>query len=241
MNGAFTDHLRQCAADMGIVLPDEAIIAMAAHFDLMGRVNEAFNLTTILDPLEAAVKHYADSLAVLKVMERLGESGRAIDVGSGPGFPGIPLAIARPQWQWVLVESRQKKAKFLTMAAEQLALRNVVVAAERSELLAQQPPWRGRFRLATGRAVASLGGVAELLAPFAAVGGMIVAMKGPKEESPSPSIQALEKLALGPPETISYELPQAMGQRVLAVFAKTAPTPDNCPRRPGMATKRPLF
>jgi len=238
---SFADALRGAVEAMGVDVSREALAGMAAHYGLMLRVNEEYNLTTIIDPLEAAVKHYADSLAVLRVLDGMQVAGRAIDIGSGAGFPGVPLALARPQWKWVLVEARQKKAAFLNLAVEELRLENVAVVADRSEAMAHQPEWRDRFSLATGRAVAALGAIVELLAPFVASGGRIVAMKGPKEPVVSPHEAVLAKLGCGMPRSLEYELPEGMGRRSLIVLEKVAPTPSSLPRRPGMAAKRPLF
>lgn len=237
----FIAHLKLALEQLRLVVPEEAVTSMASHYLLMLDANAEFNLTTILDPREAAVKHYADSLALLPVLDRLEAPGNAIDVGSGAGFPGMPLAMARPQWQWVLAESVQKKAKFLSMAVERLNLENVIVVAERSELLARQRTWRDRFLMGTARAVAPMGAVAELLSPFVKAGGIIIGMKGPKEPLPQPSEDALRKLACDAPEVVEYDLTYGMGERCLVILKKTQSTSDLLPRRPGMAAKRPLF
>jgi len=234
----FLSVLRTAITEMDLNISELAIQSMARHYRLMVEVNQELNLTAITSPREAAIKHYADSLALLKILP---PSGKAIDVGSGAGFPGLPLAIANSQWEWTLVESRQKKAEFIEDAAQQLNLTSVKVSSLRSEELGLDPAARDQFDLAVGRAVASLGAIVELLAPFVRTGGMVVAMKGPEEDASTNNTEALQRLGLGSPECIEYDLPFDAGRRKLMIFRKVAATPPEFPRRPGRAAKRPLF
>ncbi|MCX7016022.1 MAG: 16S rRNA (guanine(527)-N(7))-methyltransferase RsmG [Candidatus Sumerlaeota bacterium] len=238
---AFADLLNQFLTAFGVSLPEERVDALARHFALVLEANARLNLTAIVDPRDAALKHYCDSLALLRVMDDWPAPGQAADVGSGAGFPGIPLAIARPQWRWALIESKRKKAEFLQDAVGRLRLDNVEIALGRSEELARRPPWRDGFDLVVGRAIAPLGAVAELLLPLARPGGLAVAMKG-AEQSLSPEAgEALARLGGGAPSLQAHELPGGAGRRTLALLPKIAPTPPDFPRRPGMAGKRPLF
>lgn len=241
---SFREILAGALAQSGLCVSTEAIEGMARHFALVLEANETLNLTAIVEPAEAAAKHYCDSLAVTRAMEGFaGRGGEAVDVGAGAGFPGVPLALARPDWRWTLIEARGKKAEFLTRASEALGLANVRVCPGRSEDLARRPDFRDRFDLAVGRALAPLGAVAELLLPLVRPGGLAVAMKGPSESAPSaaPPAAVLDRLGAAGPEWIECELPGGFGKRALAVFRKIALTPPEFPRRPGMAEKRPLF
>ncbi len=239
---SFSNQLRDSLSDFGVRLAEEQTILLARHFDFLIAANKNLNLTAITDPAEAAVKHYCDSLAALKIFENLPSSGEAVDVGSGAGFPGIPLAIALPEWNWTLIEAKRKKADFLEGAVRELELKNVEVVSGRSETIASQPPMRDHFDLAIGRAIAPIGAVAETLLPLVRPGGIAVAMKGPSDSDVSSSAdEALARLGAGPPEVREYDLPRGIGKRAMIVIPKVAPTPDGFPRRPGMASKRPLF
>lgn len=238
----FCETLSSAVRDMHIHIEPGAIERMADHWALILAATKDFNLTAILDVRKAAFKHYADSLALLKILDRLGESGRAIDIGTGAGFPGIPLALARPQWHWTLVESIKKKSAFLQQSILALQMPNATCSTERSEDLARTLPFRDGYDLATGRAVAPLGALAELLLPFVRPGGVAVAMKSREETMPPTAATALVNLgARGEVKNIEYDLPQEMGQRRLIVMEKVEATAPEYPRRPGRATKRPLF
>ncbi len=240
--GSFPHILSKALGEFGLDLSQSQAALLVRHFELLIAANQSLNLTAITDPAEAAVKHYCDSLATLRIMDNLPQTGQAVDVGSGAGFPGIPLAIVIPWWHWTLIEAKRKKADFLKDAAHELGLKNVEVVCGRSETLAARPPMRDRFDLAIGRAIAPIGAVAETLLPLVKPGGIAVAMKGPSDSAISPSAEeALSRLGAGRPKIVEYELPRGMGSRALIVFPKTGPTPDGFPRRPGMAAKRPLF
>jgi len=214
---------------------------MVQHFALVMEANQRLNLTAIVDPVQAAAKHYCDSLALLPLLDRFERPGRAADVGSGAGFPGIPLALARPDWHWTLIDSKQKKAEFLKQAVAALGLRNAETVLGRSEELAQRAPWRDGFDLAVARAIAPLGTVAEILLPLVRPGGQAAAMKGPTSALSEEAVAALERLGAGAPNLFDYELPGGLGRRTLVALPKKAPTPEGIPRRPGLAAKRPLF
>jgi 16S rRNA (guanine527-N7)-methyltransferase len=126
---SMVDCLREACADLDLTLSDETLEAMAAHWDLVCRWNARTNLTAIVDDPRAATLHYRDSLAALELIN----SGPIVDFGSGAGFPGIPLALARPDWLITLVEPRRKRASFLEMAVARLNLRNVKVRVGRLE------------------------------------------------------------------------------------------------------------
>jgi 16S rRNA (guanine527-N7)-methyltransferase len=239
---SFSDILRQILPEFGLTLDEGQAALFVRHFDFLIAANKSLNLTAITDPVEAAVKHYCDSLAVLRVFDGLPPKGEAVDVGSGAGFPGIPLAIALPDWSWTLIEAKRKKADFLKEAAAIPALRNVEVVSGRSETLAGKAPMRDHFDFAVGRAIAPIGAVAETLLPLVRPGGIAVAMKGPADSEVSSSAnEALRRLGAEAPQILEYDLPRGMGKRALVVIPKSIPTPEGFPRRPGMAAKRPLF
>ncbi len=166
----------------------------------------------------------------------------AIDLGSGGGVPGIPLALARPEVRWVLVDSVRKKADVLASMVTELGLSNVTVVAERAELLGRAPDHRERHDLVAARACAPLPTLAELALPLLAVGGSLVAWKGPLaagDEELARGTTALRELGGGTPE-LRPAGHAALGGHTLVVVRKERPTPARYPRRPGEPSRRPL-
>lgn len=160
------------------VTATEAVLAKLGDF--LGRLlamNEQMNLTGIKAPAEAWERHAFDALTLLPFLEHLPAGSRLVDVGSGGGLPGIPLAIARPDLEVALVEATQKKAAFLSATAEAMGLTNVTVYAERAEALGRED-LRGAFDVVTARAVARLKELVPLVVPFAKAGGVILLVKG---------------------------------------------------------------
>lgn len=211
--------------------------AAAALVALLDRIAlEPQNLTAI-DGLEDGIdRHLADSLAGL-TLPQVSEASSSVDIGSGGGFPGLVLAIARPEMSVTLVESERRKADWLRRASA--AIPNVRVVSDRSEHLATLE--REAFPLATMRALGPLPVALELAAPLVSVGGAVVAWRGdgadPRTEAAG--LRAAEELGLEATEPVlSGAFPGA--RRRLQVFVKVSSTPSRFPRRPGRAAKRPL-
>jgi 16S rRNA (guanine527-N7)-methyltransferase len=202
--------------------------------------NRRFNLTAIEDPSDIEIKHFLDSLSCLRVMGPK-PSGRLADVGSGAGFPGIPLKIMVPELAVTLIESNSKKAEFCRHVVVGLDLNGVEVLNARAEEVGREPDHRGAYDWAVARAVARLPIVVELLLPLLKVGGIGIAQKG--ESGPAEAEQAgpaLEALGGRIQELIQVDLPGVPETRFLIVIEKTSTTPDRFPRRPGTPAKRPL-
>ncbi len=202
--------------------------------------NLHFNLTAIRDPEEVRVKHFLDSLTCLIAM-RDTPTERIIDVGTGAGFPGIPLKIACPTMRLTLVESVGKKADFLRHTVKALGLEGVNIVQERAESLGQMSIHREHYDWAVGRAVAVMAVLAEYLLPLVKVGGKVLAMKG---ESGPAEVHAAEhsmRLMGGHlRQLIPVTLPTVVEERYLVVIDKVAATPQGFPRRVGVPTKKPL-
>lgn len=181
--------------------------------------------------------HIADSLVALE-LEVVQSATNAIDIGSGAGLPGFPLAIALPKTHFVLLESNRRKAAFLVEAATECRLGNVEVVAQRAEA------WRagmGSHDLVTARAVADLAVLAEYAAPLLRVGGSMVAWRGARDaQAESQAEAAGRELGLGVRPPIKVSPYAGARQRHLHVMVKEAETPARFPRRPGIAAKRPL-
>src|SRR5690606_19236764 len=147
-----------------------------AFLHLVLEVNQEKNLTAITDWEEAVVKHLYDSLIVMQ-WAQWPRQAQILDLGSGAGFPGLPLAISNPRHTYYLLEANQKKANFLALATKSLQLKNVLVLNERAEILAQQKPHRGAYQIVTARAVAATAVLVELAVPFCQIGGWFIAYK----------------------------------------------------------------
>lgn len=206
----------------------------------MREENERLNLTSIVEPEEVALKHFVDSATVLRAVAPA-EGERLVDVGSGAGFPGVPLAIFRPDLRVTLIEASQKKAAFLGRLRDQLGLGNVEVLAVRAEEAGRQAAHREQHGVAVARAVAPLAVLWEYLLPLVRVGGLAVAQKGPGvAEELVAAGRAVGLLGGGEQMIHGFTLPRAAGERQIVVVRKVNPTPEQYPRRPGVPAKKPL-
>ncbi len=202
--------------------------------------NERFNLTAIRKPEEIRSKHFLDSLTCLQGFKEPWPT-RLIDIGTGAGFPGIPLKIAFPHLRLTLVESVGKKADFCRHMVEMLQLDRVDVIQSRAEDLGQAVDHREVYDMAVARAVAALPVLAEYLLPLVKVGGRVIAQKG--ESAPAEvhaAEHALRVLGGRVHQITPVELPGVADERFLVIIDKIAATPPAYPRRAGLASKRPL-
>lgn len=202
--------------------------------------NARFNLTAITDPQGIEVKHFLDSLTCLLVMGPRA-TGDMVDVGTGAGFPGIPIKIVNPRIHVTLVESVGKKVEFCRHVAQSLGLKGLEVVQARAEDIGVRKPYREKYDWGVARAVAGLSPLAEYLLPLLRIGGWAIMQKG--ETGPAEVQRAEEALRiLGGrfDQMIPLELPQVVETRYLIVIEKVAATPPKYPRRAGMPTKRPL-
>ena len=225
---------------LGIELNPAQIEAFEAYRSELITWNQKANLTAIIDPEQIRVKHFLDSTSCLLAM-RGSPMTRVVDVGSGAGFPGIPLKIVCPTMQLVVIESIGKKADFLRHLVELLALEGVEILQDRAENLSHRPEHRERYDWAVARAVARMPALMEYLLPYVRVGGHALAMKG--ETGPAEAQAAdhsLDLLGGQLNQIIPVDLPEVPEERFLMVFNKMAATPQNYPRRVGIPTKRPL-
>jgi 16S rRNA (guanine527-N7)-methyltransferase len=167
-------------ADLHVTLDADAVARLADYLGRLLAMNERVNLTAITDPLEAWTRHAVDALTLVPLLADVPAGAPVIDIGSGGGVPGIPLAIARPDLRVTLVEATQKKAAFLTAVSAALGLTNVTVIAERAEQLISVQ--RGRFDVVTARAVGRLVALVPITLPFAKPGGRAILIKGQRAE-----------------------------------------------------------
>ncbi len=232
------EYLRQSAARCGVKLTDEMLGQFAAYASFLREYNEKVNLTAITDPEEISVKHFEDSLVLLKYID-VPVGAAVADVGTGAGFPGVPLLIARGDLQLTLIEATGKKLVFVERLLEKLGLRATLVHM-RGEEAGRDPQFRESFDLVTARAVAELNRLAEYCLPLAKIGGRFVAMKAQTAENELASaFSAIRKL--GGSGTTVYEYPLSNGDtRTLLSIKKISQTSPQYPRNSGVITKKPL-
>jgi len=202
--------------------------------------NARINLTAIREPKQIRVIHFLDSLTCLCVMQGT-PMERVIDVGTGAGFPGIPLKILYPKMRLTLVESVGKKANFCRHVVKNLGLEGVEVIQERAETVGQSPAHREKYDWALARAVAVLPVLSEYLLPLVRVGGAMLAMKG--ESGPAEahaSENAVRILGGHLKKILPVTLPGVVEERYLVVIDKVAASPPGYPRRVGLPSKHPL-
>ena len=206
--------------------------------------NKRMNLTRITAPEEVELKHFLDSLtAAIPLLPALreGTSVRLIDVGSGAGFPGLPLKIAFPAIRVTLLEATKKKADFLRHAVELLGLSDVEVVAERAETAGRDPAHRDSYGWAAARALGKLPAVVELCAPFLEPGGLMVAQRrGDLDAEIRAAAPAFKALKMWPRVPVPVTVPGLDDGRGLVVGEKYDPTPSRYPRRPGVPAKEPI-
>ncbi len=232
-------NLNTYLARWDLFLSEEQILQFQKYADLLVEWNSFVNLTTITDPDEIVVKHFADSLALIHYMDLKDQT--LIDLGSGAGFPGIPLKIAVPSLQITLVDSLQKRIKFLDTVISELKLTGITTIHSRAEDLAQDKDYREQFDLCTPRAVANLSTLSEYSLPFVKVGGYFVPYKSEKtDEELTDAAFAIEKLGGETEKVISYELPGTDLHRTLILIRKGNTTPKKYPRKAGTPSKDPL-
>ena len=225
---------------LGLRLSRTQLSALSLYERELVDWNMRFNLTAIRDPHEIHIKHFLDSLTCLLALRDSG-SDRLVDVGTGAGFPGIPLKIIYPKMQVTLVESVGKKAEFCRHVVNILELRGVEVVQERAEALGQNPAYREQYDWAVARAVAILPVLAEYLLPLVRVGGGMLAMKGESGPAEAHSAErALRVLGGHLRQLLPVTLPGVAEERYLVVIDKVAATPPAYPRKVGIPAKRPL-
>ncbi len=227
----------------GVTLDAEQLAAFGRYRELLLEWNERLNLTAITDPQAVVTRHFLDSLSVaLAVPAALREGTvRAIDVGSGAGFPGLALAIAFPEWRITVLEATSKKVKFLEHVASVLRLRNARPLAGRAEVLAHDKEERGRYDIVMARALAPLPTLLEYCQPFARAGGLTIAQK--KGEIAAELAQGRAAAALlggHVEEPVPVSAPGLDDGRILVVVRQERLSLPLYPRAAGAPTKHPL-
>lgn len=231
-------RLGELCEEEGIQLSEKQLGQFQRYMELLVEWNEKMNLTAITDPEGVTVKHFFDSLLLLKAVE-VPEGAKLIDVGTGAGFPGIPVAIARPDVQLTLLDSLNKRLVFLAEVCRELGLQADIRHA-RAEEGGRQKELREQFDFATARAVAGMNVLCEYCLPFVKTGGAFIAMKGPDgEEESKQAARAIGVLGGKTEKLEQFTLPDG-SRRCIAVVRKVRETPEAYPRHGSKISKKPL-
>ena len=226
---ADTKILTEGCKDFGISLTEKQTEQFLEYYKLLIEWNEVMNLTAITEFEEVLSKHFVE-----------GEK-RLLDVGTGAGFPGIPLKIVYPELEVVLLDSLNKRVKFLNAVIENLGLTGITAIHGRAEDIAKQKEYREGFDLVVSRAVANLSSLSEYCLPFVKTGGMFVPYKsGSVDTELSEASRAIKVLGGEYRDTVRFELPGTDIDRTLVVIEKVKETPKKYPRKAGMPSKEPI-
>lgn len=234
----FLNIFKTLAQENNILLDDNKIMKFYKYMVLIKEWNEKINLTAITEPKEMIIKHFIDSLTIINEMKK---KSKIIDVGTGAGFPGIPLKIYDESLKLTLLDSLNKRTIFLQEVIKELDLHDVEVIHGRAEDFAQIPSYREKYDIAVSRAVAPLNILLEYLIPYTKVNGKIIAMKGSNAaEEIENSYNALKKLNSNIKEYKKMSLPEQNGERYIIIVEKEKNTPKIFPRKAGIPKKNPL-
>lgn len=236
----FRETLVAGARELGVELDNKALELFGQFTDEMLEWNKVMNLTAITAPEDIALKHYVDSLAILKYVN-IENGAKIADVGCGAGFPGVPLKIARDDIDLCSVDSLGKRVNFLTETEKKLGLKNCRCIHARAEEVGQKAPFRESFDYSTARAVAKLRVLVEYCLPLVKVGGAFIAMKGGDAGEEIKEAENAVKTLGGKIESIfEYTLPLTDNRRTIIVIRKTAQTDRKYPRPSAKIAKNPL-
>jgi 16S rRNA (guanine527-N7)-methyltransferase len=235
-----TPEFLDALSEMGVTLSEQQKEQFVTYYEMLVEKNKVLNLTTVTEFEEVLQKHFLDSLSVCRVLD-LDTPKKVIDVGTGAGFPGIPLKIAFPDLEVVLLDSLQKRLTFLEEVTTELGLDNVSFLHARAEDAGKDPAYREQFDFCVSRAVANLSVLSELCLPMVKVGGSFVSYKsGKADEEIAHASRAIRILGGKKARKEHFLLPGSDMERILVVVEKKEPTPKNFPRKAGIPAKKPI-
>lgn len=232
----FSKELKNKAEQINIVLEEKQIENFYKYMNLLLEWNEKMNLTAITEPNEVILKHFIDSLTIANLIEK---DQKVIDVGTGAGFPGIPLSIVKEE-NITLLDSLNKRIIFLEEVINKLELKNIKAVHARVEEFAKNKKERESYDIATSRAVASLNVLLEYLLPLVKVGGICICMKGSNTEEIEEAKNALKILGGEIEKIEKITLPETDITRNIIIVKKVKQTPLKYPRKPGIPSKEPI-
>lgn len=235
----FENELNKYLYNMEINLDERQIFQLFEYMKLLIEWNKRINLTAITDQKEIILKHFIDSLTINKYIEK---NAKIIDVGTGAGFPGIPLKIVRPDIDITLVDSLNKRIKFLDYVIEEIKLKSIKTVHSRAEEIGRNELYREEYDVATSRAVANTAVLSEYLIPLIKEGGKCIYMKGPDiKKELSEGKKAINVLGGTIFKIDEFNLPKTDINRTIVIIKKEKKTPYKYPRKPGTPTKEPII
>ena len=234
----FFEKMQEKSKDLGVRFSVKQTEQFFEYMNLLIEWNEKMNLTAITDPNEIILKHFIDSITILKDIP---DNSKLVDVGTGAGFPGIPLSIMNPTLKITLVDSLNKRLIFLQEVVNKLKLENIEIVHARAEEFGQNKKYREQFDIATSRAVANLSTLSEYLIPLVKIGGKVISMKAAEaKQELNEAKKAIEVLGGTVEKVDEFNLPQSDIGRTVIIIRKNKITPNKYPRKPGTPSKEPI-
>lgn len=234
------NQLKEDALEFGVTLSDKQLSQFYQYYELLIEWNEKINLTAITDFEEVIKKHFLDSLSIGKMIKQDCDAS-ILDIGTGAGFPGIPIKIAFPDTEVTLMDSLNKRIIFLQEVIDSLGLEKIEAIHGRAEDFAKKGMLRETFDICVSRAVANLSSLSEFCLPYVKVGGKFISYKSEKaKEELDASKNAIELLGGGNVSSEQFFLPGTDFSRTLVVIEKIKETPSKYPRKAGTPVKQPL-
>lgn len=238
MNNGFKNKMIELARMINDELTENQVENFFKYMNLLLEWNEKINLTAITDVDDIILKHFIDSMTVLKYIEK---DKSIIDVGTGAGFPGIPIAIMREDVKITLLDSLNKRINFLNEVCSELKINNIETIHGRAEEAGQNKQYREKYDIAVSRAVANMTTLSEYLIPFVKVGGICICMKGSEINHELEQAKFAIKELGGKIEKVEkFNLPDSDIERNIVIIKKIKPTPNRYPRKAGMPSKMPI-
>lgn len=240
IDNKYYDILSIAASDIGLELDETKYNQFIKYKDLLKEWNEKVNLTAITEDEQIIKKHFIDSMKIFK-FQPLKQASKIIDIGTGGGFPGIPMRIMRPEVEMVLLDSLKKRINVLDDILNNIGIQGLETIHGRAEEFGQSLIYREKFDAVVSRAVANLTVLAELCVPFVKVGGYFVALKGPSvNEEVTEAKKAIGLLGGKIEDIIEIEIEDSDLNHNLVVIKKVKNTPKQYPRKAGIINKKPL-
>ena len=232
-------YLTNTLSSWNFTLSEKQIEQLDTYYEMLIEKNKVMNLTAITEFDEVVVKHFADSLSICTVLPS--DVKTVCDLGTGAGFPGIPMAIAYPELQFTLIDSLNKRIKFLQEVVDELGLTNVTLVHARAEEAGRNKLYRENFDLVVSRAVANIATLSEYCLPLVKLDGYFISFKsGDVSEEISNSGSAIKKLGGSLDKPIYFDLPDTDISRSFLIINKEKSTPKAYPRKAGTPSKEPL-
>ena len=234
----FSEKIKEYMNKINIEISDKQIEKFFDYMNLLLEWNEKINLTAITEPEDIILKHFVDCATILKYIK---DEDKIIDIGTGAGFPGIPLKILNEKLDITLMDSLNKRINFLNEIINKLDLKNIVAIHARAEELARNKEYREKFDIATSRAVANLSTLSEYMLPMTKINGQSICMKGPDIEEEIENGKKAVKILGGKIKKVEkLELPESKDKRTIIQIIKTKNTPNKYPRKAGKPSKEPI-